>query len=83
MPENKDTNSTAVKWPRARRIRFCVLLSIALYVVSVVMLTILRIATNWITSSTVAEMLYGPAITIASTWIIFGIAALVIRRSSG
>ena len=72
-----------MKWPKARRIRFCVLLSIALYVVSVVMLMILRIATNWITASSVAEMLYGPAITIAATWIMFGIAAFLMRRSGG
>ena len=67
------TASTESRRPRSRRIRFCVLLTVGLYVASVGMRAIMRAATNWIDALTVSEMLYDPALTVASTWIIYGI----------
>ena len=56
-----------------------VTLTIVLYVCSVGLLALLR-SLDFVHGLTTLEMLYGPAITIASAWIIFAIVSALVGR---
>jgi hypothetical protein len=61
------------------RMKLCVTLSIALYLVCVGLLALLR-AMGFVPRLTTSEMLYGPAITIVSSWIIFAAVYALLGR---
>jgi len=61
------------------RMKLCVTLSIALYFVCVGLLALLR-AMGFVRGLPTAEMLYGPAITIVSCWIIFAAVYILLGR---
>lgn len=60
--------------------RWIILLSVALYLVCVGLLAALKSA-GFLHEITTQEILYGPAITIVSSWIIFAVVHSLFRRS--
>ena len=60
--------------------KLAVTLSISLYVIGVGLISLLRSSELFRKLST-TEMLYGPAITIASSWIIFAVVYALLGRS--
>jgi hypothetical protein len=67
-----------MKTSRLLSARFAILVSIVLYVVCVGLMFLFE-SKGW-AHGTTAEMIYGPAITIASCWIIFAIVYALVRR---
>ena len=61
--------------------KLSVTLSVSLYVISVGLIALLRSFELFGRFST-AEMLYGPAITIASSWIIFSVVYALLGRNN-
>jgi hypothetical protein len=60
-------------------LKVALLLSILLYIFSVGLLAMLK-AAGFIQALSTPEMFFGPAITIVSTWIIFGIVYFIFER---
>ncbi len=61
--------------------KLAVTLSIALYVIAVGLIALLR-SFELLRRISTAEMLYGPAIAIASSWIIFAVVYALLGRKN-
>jgi len=67
----------------SRCLRLAVLLSLLFYLAAVAMLAIMKSTTQLLQRLDVSEMFYGPAITIASMWIISAIAVWAVPGGGG
>jgi hypothetical protein len=66
-------------WPNSKWVRFAILLSVLFYFAGVGLLTLFR-SLDLVHGLTTPEMFYGPAITIACGWGIFGAVHLLFSR---